>query len=158
MGGFSSYYARAVANHFFRGDVESSVQSRPSELFLSLHSAAPTDVGSSADELTGGAYVRQSIAFSEPDTDLYSPATPSATPTTGEVVYLSFISNNSDIIFPALPASEISHIGIWTDKYAGRLVFSDIIVNSENQSTDLFILNNGDSFVAPQGSIKIYIQ
>ena len=80
MTGFSNYYARAVANHFFRGDVESSAQSRPSELFLSLHSSDPTDDGDNNEELEGGSYSRK---FSD---HIYISA---ATPT-------SIILNNGD--------------------------------------------------------------
>jgi len=152
MSGLSNTYAKAVANHFFRGDSEYTAQARPSTLYIALHRSSPSDVESSAGELEGGAYERQPISFDPPITEL-----PSATPTNGELVYNTYISNNASIFFPRLPASEISHIGIWTDKYSGDLLFSDAIINTDATPVTAYILNTGDSLVVPENSIKIYI-
>jgi len=145
MTGFSNYYARAVANHFFRGDVESSAQSRPSELFLSLHSSDPTDDGDNNEELEGGSYSRKLISFGQPDTDPDGAG------------FVTFIMNTTNIVFPNLPASVVSYIGIWTDRDAGELLFSDNIYISAATPTSI-ILNNGDSLSIPEGYLKIYIQ
>jgi hypothetical protein len=145
MGGFSNVYATAVANHFFRGDLASTEQSRPEELYLSLHAGDPTDAGLTADELEGGSYVRQRIYFSAPDTD----------PVNG--TYVTFIMNANNLTFPNLPASEIAYIGIWTELNGGLLVFSDNIYISAETPTSV-ILNNGDTLSIPEGYIKIYIQ
>lgn len=145
MGGFSNVYATAVANHFFRGDVTSTEQSRPEELYLSLHVADPTDAGLTADELEGGSYSRQRIYFSEPDTDPINDA------------YVTFISNSNSLFFPNLPASEVTNIGIWTELNGGLLVFSDSIYISAATPTSV-ILNSGDTLSIPEGYIKIYIQ
>lgn len=145
MGGFSNFYAEAVANHFFRGDVDSSEQERPEELYLSLHVGDPTDAGSSGDELEGGSYSRQRVFFAEPDTDFVNNT------------YVTFTKNSNNIIFPNMPASEITHIGIWTQLTGGRLMFSDNVYISAATPTSI-ILNNGDSLAVPEGYIKIYIQ
>jgi len=152
MGGFSNFYASSVANHFFRGDVSSTVQSRPSELFLALHTTAPTDAGSSNGEISGGSYARQRISFTAPDTDQ------AATPSGNESDWVTFVSNNATISFVGLPACAINYIGIWTDASAGRLLFSDKIINENSISNSQFIINSGDSFVIPSYSLKVYIQ
>ena len=145
MGGFSNFYAEAVANHFFRGDVDSVAADRPEELYLSLHAADPTDAGSSGDEIEGGSYFRQRIFFGAPDTDLVNN------------VDLTFILNSNSVIFPNMPASAITHIGIWTELNGGRLLFSDNIYISSATPTSV-VLNNGDTLSIPEGYIKIYIQ
>lgn len=145
MGGFSNFYAESVANHFFRGDVDSTVQDRPAELYLSLHSDDPTDSGSSEDEVSGGAYSRQRIYFGEPDTD---PVVNS---------FVTFIRNTNNIIFPNLPASEVTHVGIWTEVDGGRLMFSDNFYTSA-ATPSAIIINNGDSISVPESYIKIYIK
>jgi hypothetical protein len=145
MAGFSNFYAAAVANHFFRGDVEASAQDRPAELFLALHSGDPTDNGNNLDEIEGGSYTRKLITFDAPDTDPEGSG------------FVTFIANQSNIVFANLPACEISHIGIWDDRDAGQLVFSDSIYISAATPTSI-ILNNGDSLSIPQGYIKIYIE
>lgn len=145
MGGFSNFYAEAVANHFFRGDVDGTAQNQPEELYLALHISDPTDAGFSSGELEGGSYARQRIFFGNPDTD------PS------ENSFVTFIMNSNNIVFPNLPASEITYIGIWTDVDAGRLLFSDNIYISAATPTSV-VLNNGDSLSIPESYVKIYIQ
>lgn len=145
MAGFSNYYAEAVANHFFRGDAESTIQGRPTELFLALHVGDPSVSEVEFEELEGGAYARKLISFAEPDTSLSGS------------VFKTFISNNANIVFPSLPACVVTHIGIWTDRDAGRLMFSDNIYVSAATPTSI-ILNNGDSLSIPEGYIKIYIE
>jgi hypothetical protein len=145
MSGFSDYYAKAVANHFFRGDVETTAQDQPTELYISLHVEDPTDSGSSADELEGGSYSRQAISFEEPESNLVNS------------VSYTYITNSNNIVFPNLPASEVAFIGIWTEKDGGRLMFSDNVYISAATPTSI-VFNNGDSLSIPQGYIKVYIQ
>jgi hypothetical protein len=145
MGGFSSFYARSVANHFFRGDVDASAQGRPAELYLSLHSDDPTDIGSSEGEVSGGAYSRQRIYFGAADTD----------PVNNREV--TFIKNTNNIVFPNLPASEVTHIGIWTEIDGGSLMFSDNFYISA-ATPSAIVVNNGDSISVPESYIKIYIE
>jgi hypothetical protein len=145
MGGFSNQYAEAVANHFFRGDIPSAQQTRPGELYLSLHVADPTDVGSSGDELEGGSYSRQRIFFGEPNTDFVNNT------------FVTFIGNSNYIIFPNMPASAITYIGIWTQLSGGDLVFSDNLYISAATPVPV-ILNNGDTLSIPENYIKIYIR
>jgi len=145
MGGFSNFYAIAVANHFFRGDVATVAAERPEELYLSLHISDPTDAASSSDELEGGSYSRQRIFFDSPDQDFVNN------------VYVVFILNSNNIVFPNLPASEITHIAIWEGLSGGRMLFSDNLYISAATPTSV-VLNNGDTLSIPEGYIKIYIQ
>ena len=70
-------------------------------VFVSLHTADPGDSG--ASEVSGGSYVRQSVAF----------ANAGSNPT--------IASNNALVQFPAATAAwgMITHFGLWTAATAG---------------------------------------
>ena len=150
MSGLSSFYAAAVANHFFRGDSDSTAfTNRPTRLFLSLHTASPTDRGSSNDELTG--YLRQPISFDQPVEQLVS------TSTTEGQQYKVYMLNSSQLTFVDLPSCRISYIGIWTAQDGGALLFSDSVLGNSATPQDAFLLNTGDTLIIPAGYIKVNI-
>lgn len=65
MGNFTKYTADSVHNHFLRAGGHAAVP-QPAGLFLALCTADPTRAGSLANEVTGGGYARQPIAFDAP--------------------------------------------------------------------------------------------
>ena len=68
-------------------------------LYISLHTANPTDSGTS--EVTGGSYARQSVAFDAAST--------------------SHTQNTGAVNFTSMPAATVTHFGIWSASTAGTL-------------------------------------
>lgn len=73
-----------------------------STLWISLHYNDPGLGTYQNYEVTGGSYTRKSATFSTP---------------TGRTIWLT-----APVQFNGLPAVNITHIGFWTDQYAGTLV------------------------------------
>jgi hypothetical protein len=64
MGSLTNFAETEIMDHIFNGsDGAGSVYTPPATIYLSLHTADPTDTGSLANECTGTAYVRKAIAF-----------------------------------------------------------------------------------------------
>lgn len=57
MTSMTSYLQKALLDHF----LDLTTYTAPSPLYLSLHTASPTDTGSQAAEVSGGGYARQSL-------------------------------------------------------------------------------------------------
>ena len=64
----------------------------PAALFMSLHTADPGETG--ANEVAGGSYARQSIAFA--------------------AAAAKHADNSGIISFAGMPACTVTHIGLWT--------------------------------------------
>ena len=58
MAGFSDYLEDKVLDHVFGGNAYTA----PSTLYVALYTVAPTDTGGGT-EVSGGAYARQTAAF-----------------------------------------------------------------------------------------------
>ena len=105
----------------------------PSTVYLALFTADPTDVGSVASEVTGGGYVRATLAgkFS------------TATGTTG------ISANTTAIAFPEATATwgTITHVGLMV---SGTTSADDMLLWSEFQfpqiidTTDILLIAIGD--------------
>lgn len=65
--------------------------------YVSLHAGDPGTTG--ANEVTGGSYVRQQVAFNAA--------------ASGQAV------NTSSVLFTLMPAAVVTHIGLWTASTAG---------------------------------------
>lgn len=123
----SDYLETSIINHFLRN---SSVTS-PTTVYVSLHSADPTDDGSGA-ELSGNGYARQSATFSAPS----GGAT----------------SNSADITFSASGGawSAATHAGIWDASSGGNLLFHTALDSS-------ITLGDGDDGVISAGNLTVTI-
>jgi len=65
MGSLTNFAETEIMDHIFNGaDGAGSVYTPPATVYLSLHTADPTDTGSMAAECTGTSYIRKAIAFS----------------------------------------------------------------------------------------------
>lgn len=103
----------------------------PATVYLSLHTADPTDVGNGAEVTpTGTAYARQVATF-------------------GTVANGS-VTNATDILFPVATANygTVSHIALWDASSAGNMLFSGSLAASKT-------INNGDQFKIASGNLTI---
>lgn len=98
--------------------------------FISLHSDSPENQG--VNELAGGQYKRidTSLLFSQPED--------------GEATL------TSDILFKKLPASPITHLGIWDAEEDGNFLIS--IALEQKRS-----VYDGDSFTIPANELVLSI-
>jgi len=108
----------------------------PSNIYLGLHTADPTDAGSGA-EVSGNGYARVEI------TDKFS----NASGTGGS------LSSNADITgFTASGGNwgTVSHIGIWDASTSGNLLFHTALDSSAT-------VNDGDSFQISSGNLTVTV-
>lgn len=94
--GASNYLETQLLDHIFRNAAYTS----PTTVYLSLHTADPGETGTS--EATGGSYARQSCAFSAASG--------------------GSISNSGTVSFASMPATTVTHFGIWDDASAGNFL------------------------------------
>lgn len=124
MAGFSDYLEDKVLEHVFGGNAYSA----PSTLYVALYTVAPTDTGGGT-EVSGGAYARQSGAFTVSGTN----------PTTA--------SNSAAVEYPTATADygTVVAVGIFDALSSGNLLAYANLTTSKVVSTgDVFRFNTGD--------------
>ena len=124
MAGFSDYLEDKVLDHVFGGNAYTA----PSTLYVALYTVAPTDTGGGT-EVSGGAYVRQSGAFTVSGTN----------PTTA--------SNTSAIEYPTATADygTVVAVGIFDASSSGNLLaYANLTSSKVVSSGDVFRFNTGD--------------
>lgn len=94
----TTYGANALLDHMFKG----SVYSQPAAIWMSLHTAAPGDYGTS--EVAGGSYARKDVTTS------YGAAAAKQK------------ANTSAIAWAGMPAVTVTHVGVWDASTAGNLL------------------------------------
>ena len=121
---FSDYLETKVLDHVFGG----TSYTAPSTLYVALFTAAPSDSGGGT-EVSGGAYARQTIAFT----------------TSGDTT-----SNNAAIEFPTATANygTVTHVGIYDASSSGNLMAWAALTSSKTIET-------GDVFRIPSGDLDI---
>lgn len=121
---FSDYLETKVLDHVFGG----TSYTAPTTLYVALFTAAPSDSGGGT-EVSGGAYARQTIAFT----------------TSGDTT-----SNNAAIEFPTATANygTVTHVGIYDASSAGNLMAWASLTSSKTIET-------GDVFRIPSGDLDI---
>lgn len=102
---------------------------RPTAWYLGLHTGSPADDDSGANEVSGGSYARQTVAFS---------------------VTADTASNSATITFPAATANwgTISHISVYDASTAGNLLFHGAVTTSKT-------IESGDTFQVSSGNLTI---
>lgn len=107
----------------------SNSATRPTAWYLGLHTGSPADDDSGANEVSGGSYARQSVAFS---------------------VTTDTASNSATITFPAATANwgTISHISVYDASSAGNLLFHGAVTTSKT-------IESGDTFQVSSGNLTI---
>jgi len=126
MSAMSDYLEDAFLDHF----LGTSSTSSPTNVYVALHTADPTDAGTGT-EASGNGYARQTIAFS---------ASSSGT-----------ASNSSAVEFPAASGGDfgtITHIGLWDASTGGNLLFHSALTTSKT-------IADGDIFKIAASGVDI---
>ena len=124
MAGFSDYLEDKVLEHVFGGNAYTA----PSTLYVALYTVAPSDTGGGT-EVSGGAYARQTAAFTVSGTN----------PTTA--------SNTAAIEYPTATANygTVVAVGILDASSGGNLLaYSTLDSSKVVSSGDVFRFNAGD--------------
>lgn len=124
MAGFSDYLEDKVLEHVFGGNAYSA----PSTLYVALYTVAPTDTGGGT-EVSGGAYARQSAAFTVSGTN----------PTQA--------SNSAAIEYPTATANygTVVAVGIFDASTSGNLLaYANLTASKVVSTGDVFRFNAGD--------------
>ena len=108
MAEMSDYLERKLLDH----TLGTTAYTHPSQTYLALHTADPTDAGSGA-EVSGGSYARQTIDFA------------AASGTGGSVVSSTAES------FTVMPACTVTHIGLWDASSGGNLLYHTAVDTSK---------------------------
>lgn len=118
----SNYLEAALLNHVLRNSAYTS----PTTVYLSCHTANPAETG--ANEVTGGSYARQAIAFDAP---------------VGNVV-----SNSAQIEFTGMPATTVTHLALWDAASAGNCLWDGAMAASRT-------LEAGDTLRFAAGTVDV---
>ena len=124
MSGFSDYLEDKVLEHVFGGNAFTA----PSTLYVALYTVAPSDTGGGT-EVSGGAYARQTAAFTVSGTN----------PTTA--------SNTAAIEYPTATANygTVVAVGVLDASSSGNLLaYSTLDSSKVVSSGDVFRFNAGD--------------
>lgn len=125
MAEMSNYLENALINATLRATTFTS----PATVYVSLHTADPTDAGSGT-EVSGGSYARQSATFGAPSNGVST--------------------TTADITFPQATGSwgTITHIGIWDASSSGNLYYHTPLDASKT-------IDTGDIFKIASGSLTV---
>jgi hypothetical protein len=125
MAEISNYLENALIN----GTLRATTFTAPAAVYVSLHTADPTDAGTGA-EVTGGSYARQAATFGAPSNG--------ASTTT------------ADITYPQATASygTVGWIGIWDALTTGNLLYHSPLNTSKT-------IDTGDIFKITSGSLTV---
>ena len=124
MSGFSDYLEDKVLDHVFGGNAYTA----PTTLYVALYTVAPSDTGGGT-EVSGGAYARQTAAFTVSGTN----------PTTA--------TNSAAIEYPTATADygTVVAVGILDASSSGNLLaYSTLDSSKVVSSGDVFRFNAGD--------------
>ena len=133
----SNYLELALLNHIFGNNANASNSatsfSAPADngIYVSLHTADPTDAGSGA-EVSGNGYTR-------------SNASDSLTWTVAQAGGTTTAKNDQAIAFPQATgnySSNVTHISIWDNSSSGNLLFHGELTTPKTVTTgDTFQIN-----------------
>ncbi len=121
---FTNFLETEILDHVFAG----AAYTAPATKYLALYTAAPGETGGGT-EVSGGAYARQSVAFT----------------TTGNTT-----SNSAAVEFPTATAAfgTVTHVGVFDAVTAGNLMAYATLSSSKAIAT-------GDVFRVPTGDLDI---
>jgi len=127
----SNYLENKITDLLFRGQAFTA----PATIYVSLHTADPTDLGTGA-EVSGGSYARVAITANLTNWS----GTQSAGSTVASSGTGGASSNNVTITFPAPSANwgVVTHFGIWDALTTGNLLVFGALGTSKT-------INNGDA-------------
>ena len=121
----SNFLENELYDHVLRNAAYTS----PSNIYVSLHTADPTDDASGA-EVSGGSYARTAVTM--------------GAPTNGSG------TNSADVQFPQCTSDwgSVSHIAIWDASTSGNMLFHSPLDTTKNLTT-------GDVFKIASGSLTV---
>ena len=122
MSEISNYLENALIN----GTLRATTFTAPAAVYVSLHTADPTDAGTGT-EVSGGSYVRQAATFGAPSNG--------ASTTT------------ADITYPTATASygTVGWIGIWDASTSGNLLYhTPLNISKTIETGDIFKITSGN--------------
>jgi len=121
---FSNFLETEILDHVFAG----AAYTAPGTHYLALYTAAPGETGGGT-EVSGGAYARQSVAFT----------------TTGNTT-----SNSAAVEYPTATASfgTVTHVGVFDASTGGNLMAYAALSSSKT-------IDTGDVFRVPTGDLDI---
>jgi len=123
MSGFTDYLEDALLKHVFTNTAYTS----PSTVYAALFTVAPSDTGGGT-EVSGGAYARQSMAFSVSGTG-------------------TLATNSAAVEYPTATADygTVVAVGIFDASTSGNLLaYANLTANKTVSSGDVFRFNAGD--------------
>jgi hypothetical protein len=125
MAEISNYLENALIN----GTLRATTFTAPTTVYISLHTADPTDAGTGT-EVSGGSYIRQSATFAAPSNGASA--------------------SNADITFPQATGSwgTIGWIGIWDAQTTGNMLYHTALDASK-------AIDTGDIFKIASGSLTV---
>jgi hypothetical protein len=125
MAEMSNHLENELYDHVLRNASYTS----PTNIYVSLHTADPTDAGTGT-EVSGGSYARTAVTM--------------GAPTNGSG------TNSVDVQFPQATGDwgTVTHIGIWDATSAGNMLFHTPLDTSKNITT-------GDVFKIASGSLTV---
>jgi len=125
MAEMSNFLENELYDHVLRNASYTS----PSNIYVSLHTADPTDAGTGT-EVSGGSYARTAVTM--------------GAPTNGSG------TNSTDVQFPQATGDwgTVTHIGIWDATSSGNMLFHTPLDTSKNITT-------GDVFKIASGSLTV---
>lgn len=125
MAEMSNFLENELYDHVCRGASYTS----PTNIYVSLHTADPTDAGTGT-EVSGGSYARTAVTM--------------GAPTNGSG------TNSADVQFPQATGDwgTVTHIGIWDATTSGNMLFHTPLDTSKNITT-------GDVFKIASGSLTV---
>jgi hypothetical protein len=125
MAEMSNHLENELYDHVLRNASYTS----PTNLYVSLHTADPTDDGSGT-EVSGGSYARTAVTM--------------GAPTNGSG------TNSADVQFPQCTSDwgSVTHIAIWDATTAGNMLFHTPLDTTKNITT-------GDVFKIASGSLTV---
>jgi|TARA_R100001509_G_scaffold37146_1_gene20002 hypothetical protein len=123
MSGFTDYLEDALLKHVFTNTAYTS----PTTVYAALFTVAPSDTGGGT-EVSGGAYARQSMAFSVSGTG-------------------TLATNSAAVEYPTATADygTVVAVGIFDAASSGNLLaYANLTVSKTVSSGDVFRFNAGD--------------
>ena len=121
---FTNFLETEILDHVFGG----SAYTAPGTHYLALYTAAPGETGGGT-EVSGGAYARQSVAFT----------------TTGNTT-----SNSAAVEYPTATSAfgTVTHVGVFDASTGGNLMAYAALSSSKT-------IDTGDVFRVPTGDLDI---
>lgn len=127
----SNYLERKILDHA----LGTTTYTKPSAVYVSLHTANPADDASGA-EVSGGSYARQAATFSAATTDGGGAST---------------AITSAALNWTNLPTATVTHVGIYDAATSGNLLYYGALSSSKS-------ITSGDNFTINTGSLVVQEQ